>query len=100
MLSHHGFPLFRYGQGDLQSQPKLKGSLGQIKSQVSLDCLTEEDAGVYECVISNGHEKRSAVTELRVASKNLFYENFFILYFFRIILYPIYTKFPNSIVMF
>ena len=82
MLSHHGFPLFRYGQGDLQSQPKLKGSLGQIKSQVSLDCLTEEDAGVYECVISNGHEKRSAVTELRVASKNPFYENFFILYFF------------------
>jgi len=68
MLSHHGFPLFRYGQGGLQSQPKLKGSLGQIKSQVSLDCLTEEDAGVYECVISNGHEKRSAVTELRVAS--------------------------------
>ena len=75
MLSHHGFPLFRYGQGGLQSQPKLKGSLGQIKSQVSLDCLTEEDAGVYECVISNGHEKRSAVTELRVASKNHFLRN-------------------------
>ena len=74
MLSHHGFPLFRYGQGALQSQPNLKGSLGQIKSQVSLDCLTEEDAGVYECVISNGHEKRSAATELRVASKNHFYQ--------------------------
>jgi len=66
MLVHHGFPLYlQHGQ----SQPKLKGSLGQIKSQVSLDCLTEEDAGVYECVISNGREKKSAATELRVASK-------------------------------
>ena len=80
MLSHHGFPLFRYGQGGLQSQPKLKGSLGQIKSQVSLDCLTEEDAGVYECVISNGHEKRSAVTELRVASKYHFFFNKMFIY--------------------
>ena len=63
MLSHHGFPLLRYGQANL------KGSLGEVKSKVSLDCLTEEDAGVYECVISNGQQKKSAVTELRVASK-------------------------------
>lgn len=64
MLSHHGVPLFHYGQ----SQPKIAGSLGQIKSKVSLDCLTEEDAGVYECVITNGKEKKSATTELRVSS--------------------------------
>jgi len=62
MLSHHGFPILRYGQANL------KGSLGEVKSKVSLDCLTEEDAGVYECVISNGQEKKTAVTELRVAS--------------------------------
>jgi hypothetical protein len=68
MLVHHGVPLFRYGQGILQSQPKVTGSLGQIKSKVSLDCLTEEDAGVYECVVSNGEQKESATTELRVAS--------------------------------
>lgn len=68
MLVHHGVPLFQYGKGTTQSQPKIGGSLGQIKSKVSLDCLTEEDAGIYECVISNGQEKRSATTELRVAS--------------------------------
>jgi hypothetical protein len=34
----------------------------------NLDCLTEEDAGIYECVISNGKEKRSAATEVRIAS--------------------------------
>ena len=66
MLVHHGFPLYlQHGQ----SQPKLKGSLGQIKSQVSLDCLTEEDAGVYECVIWNGYETKTTTTELRVESK-------------------------------
>jgi hypothetical protein len=70
MLVHHGVPLFQYGKGTTQSQPKIGGSLGQIKSKVSLDCLTEEDAGIYECVISNGQEKRSATTELRVASKS------------------------------
>ena len=70
MLVHHGVPLFQYGQGNTQSQPKIGGSLGQITSKVSLDCLTEEDAGIYECVISNGQEKRSATTELRVTSKS------------------------------
>ena len=71
MLAHHGEPLFQYGQGNPQSQPKIGGSLGQIKSKVSLDCLTEEDAGIYECVISNGQEKRSATTEVTVSSKSL-----------------------------
>jgi hypothetical protein len=68
MFVHHGLPLFRYGKDRLQSQPKIAGSLGQIKSKVSLDCLTEADAGIYECVISNGQEKKSAATEVRIAS--------------------------------
>ena len=69
MLVHHGLPLFLYGKGRHQLQPKIAGSLGQTKSKVSLDCLTEEDAGIYECVISNGREKKSAATEVRIASR-------------------------------
>ena len=77
MLVHHGVPLFHYGH----TQPKIAGSLGQIKSKVNLGCLTEEDAGVYECVISNGQEKKSATTELRVASKLFHFQSLFVLSF-------------------
>ena len=53
----------------LHKDLKMAGSLGQIKAQVNLDCLTEEDAGVYECVIWNGYETKTTTTELRVESK-------------------------------
>ena len=69
MLAHHGLPFFRYGKNRVESQPKLAGSLSQTKSKVSLECLTEKDAGIYECVISNGQEKKSAATEVTIASK-------------------------------
>ena len=69
MHRHHGMSFFRYGKELKQSQPKIADSLGQIKSKVSLDCVTEADAGIYECVISNGVEKKTAATEVRIASK-------------------------------
>ena len=69
MHSHHGMPFFRHRKGFKQSQLKIEDSLGQIKSKVSLDCVTEEDAGIYECVISNGHEKITAATEVTIASR-------------------------------
>lgn len=69
MFNHHGMPLYRYGKGMLHKDLKMAGSLGQIKAQVNLDCLTEEDAGVYECVIWNGYETKTTTTELRVESK-------------------------------
>jgi len=68
MFNHHGMPLYRYGKGMLHKDLKMSGSLGQIKAQVNLDCITEEDAGVYECVIWNGYETKTTTTELRVES--------------------------------
>ena len=71
MFHHHGMPLYGYGKSMLHKDLKMSGSLGQIKAQVNLDCLTEEDAGVYECVIWNGYETQTTTTELRVESKSL-----------------------------
>ena len=72
MFNHHGMPLYRYGKGMLHKDLKMSGSLGQIKAQVNLDCITEEDAGVYECVIWNGYETQTTTTELRVESKLMY----------------------------
>ena len=69
MQQHRGLSLFWYQGRSQQATLKIADSLGQTKSKVSLECLTEADAGIYECVVSNGHEKKVVATEVRIASK-------------------------------
>ncbi len=45
-------------------------SLSETKSKISLDCVSEQDAGLYECVAhSAGGRKTSVGTEVHVVSK-------------------------------
>ena len=51
-----------------QDAPQIAQATGETKSKITLDCLGEEDAGLYECVASNGHSKVVEATRVSVAS--------------------------------
>ncbi len=45
-------------------------SLSETQSRIELDCISEEDAGLYECVANTNTGKRASVaTEVNVVSK-------------------------------
>ena len=44
-------------------------SLGVAHAKLSLDCLTEADAGYYECVAEQGQKTESVASEVHVVSK-------------------------------
>ena len=44
-------------------------SLSETKSKISLDCVSEADAGLYECVAQTNSKKTSVATEVHVVSK-------------------------------
>ena len=43
-------------------------SMGETKSRISLDCVDESDAGLYECVAVANGAKTTVATQVRVAS--------------------------------
>jgi len=47
----------QYPLGSGKSGPKVMQATGETKSKITLDCLSQADAGVYECVAGNGHAK-------------------------------------------
>ena len=44
-------------------------SLGVARAKLELDCVSEKDAGFYECVAIQGKKAQSVATELHVVSK-------------------------------
>ena len=60
----------QYPLGSGKSGPKVMQATGETKSKITLDCLSQADAGVYECVATNGgYSKAKAVsTEVDVVS--------------------------------
>ena len=46
-----------------------KKSLAVTHAKLELDCVTQNDAGFYECVASQGEKTETVATEVRVASK-------------------------------
>ena len=44
-------------------------SMSETKSRISLDCVSEKDAGLYECVAHTDRKKTSVGTEVHVISK-------------------------------
>lgn len=44
-------------------------SLGVARAKLELDCVSEKDAGFYECVAIQGKKTQSVATELHVVSK-------------------------------
>jgi len=66
----HQGKMFFHGQrhGYRGEAPNVADSTGDSKSKVTLECLDEEDAGVYECVASNGFSKTAVATKLDVVS--------------------------------
>jgi len=69
-----GRPFFKDGKKRMvkylggQDAPQIAQATGETKSKITLDCLGEEDAGLYECVASNGHSKVVEATRVSVAS--------------------------------
>ena len=51
--------------------PRVGQSTGETKSKITLGCLGEADAGLYECVASNGHATAVEATKVTVASFHL-----------------------------
>ncbi len=51
--------------------PSFEDSLGETVARLTINCVTEKDAGLYECVAENSKEQVSVGTLLKVASKSL-----------------------------
>lgn len=47
----------------------LEDSLGETIARLTIDCVSENDAGFYECVAENSKQQVSVGTVLNVASK-------------------------------
>lgn len=45
-------------------------SLGVATAKLELECISEEDAGFYECVASQGQKTETVATEVHVVSKS------------------------------
>ena len=43
-------------------------SMSETMSRISIDCVSEADAGVYECVARTSNKKKSVGTEVHVVS--------------------------------
>ncbi len=49
-------------------------SLSETKSKISLDCVSERDAGMYECVAETSSGRKTSVgTEVHVVSEYLIF---------------------------
>ena len=56
-----------------QRDSGFEDSLGETISHLSLDCVSENDAGYYECVAHNSNGQKTTVgTEVNVVSKLIF----------------------------
>ena len=56
-----------------QRDSGFEDSLGETISHLSLDCVSENDAGYYECVAHNSNGQKTTVgTEVNVVSKFIF----------------------------
>eukprot|EP00095_Tigriopus_kingsejongensis_P011680 maker-scaffold59_size442576-snap-gene-3.31 protein:Tk11680 transcript:maker-scaffold59_size442576-snap-gene-3.31-mRNA-1 annotation:"neural ectodermal development factor imp-l2" len=58
---HKSFTEGDYGEFALES-------LGETKSRINIDCVSESDAGLYECVAHTNDKKTSVGTEVHVVS--------------------------------
>lgn len=48
----------------------LENSLGETIARLTINCVSEKDAGLYECVAENSKEQVSVGTLLKVSSKS------------------------------
>jgi hypothetical protein len=44
-------------------------SMSETKSRIEIDCISQEEAGLYECVARNDKKKATVSTEVHVVSK-------------------------------
>ena len=74
LVKDHSSSLLRnFDQRDLG----FEDSLGETISHLSLDCVSENDAGYYECVAHNSNGQKTTVgTEVNVVSKSLYFVSF------------------------
>ena len=66
--------VFYPGHGSNQisgiTQEEAEKSLGVAHAKLELECISEKDAGFYQCVASQGDKVDTVMTEVRVASKS------------------------------
>lgn len=68
VMFHPGHELFQIAQGPKNSDEEEQKSLGVAIAKLELGCVTEADAGYYECVATQGENTESVSTEVHVVS--------------------------------
>jgi len=68
----NGTPLVKKSARELMNEADYVGfaaeSMAETKSRVEVDCMSQEDAGLYECVASNKKKTEMVAAEVRMAS--------------------------------